>query len=171
MSENPFKGVPGGDPARRAQFLKHIVPVAFICAKCKQEKTENLHEDKDLTGRICVDCRKTESARKQKEQQEEADKRRAEARRREKNTPIRTKAEKLALMKDWEHAPKERCVACGGRSFVADPAMPFYNDDWERPNAIRVAKYRNDPFDYEVHEEEHPNWFCNRCYHHIEMDI
>lgn len=82
MSENPYKGVRGGDPRLRVQQLKVLVPIAYTCVKCGKEKTENFPEGKDLTGRTCVDCRNAEGIAKQKAQREEAERRWAESRRR-----------------------------------------------------------------------------------------
>lgn len=167
MSDNSYKGISGGDPKRRAEHFKSLVLIAYICPSCKQEKSEKFPAGKDLTGRVCVDCRRLESIRKQEEQKEANEKAWAE----KQNAPIRTEAEKLALMKEWAHAPQERCACCGEKFFVADPDMPFYNDDFYRPNAIRTGSYRNNPYEYEIHGEEHPKWRCGKCYVELEEDI
>lgn len=171
MSDNPYKGVPGGDPRLRVKNAKPFVPIAYICVKCNQKKTEKFPEGKDLTGRVCVDCRNAEGALKQKAQREEAEKRWAEHRRQRRNAPIRTKTEKLALMKEWENAPKERCSSCGGNYFIANPAMPFYNDNYNRPNAIRTVNYVSDPYELEIRNREVMGWLCRSCHDAIAGDI
>lgn len=171
MSENPYKGVRGGDPRLRVEHRKPLVPIAYICVKCNKKKTENFPEGKDLTGRTCVDCRNAEGVIKQKKQQEEAEKRWAEHRRRTRNSPIRTKAEKLALMKEWENAPKERCSSCGGNYFIANPAMPFITDNYNRPNAIRTVSYVSDPYELEIRNREVMDWLCPSCHDAIAGDI
>lgn len=173
MSENPYKGVTGGDPRLRKQNTRRkvVVPTDFICAKCGKKKTEKFVEGKDLTGRVCVDCRNAEGVQKQKEQREEAERRWAERRRRTMNSPIRTKAEKLALMKEWENAPKEKCSMCGGTFFISNPAMPFNNDNYNRPNAIRTVSYTDDPYELEINNREVTDWFCGPCHNAIAMDI
>ena len=171
MSENPYKGVRGGDPRLRAAHPKKLVPVAFFCAQCGQKKTEKFPEGKDLTGRVCVDCRNAEGVLKQKAQREEAEKRWAEHRRQRRNAPIRTKAEKLALMKEWEHAAKEQCSSCGGNYFVGNPAMPFNNDNYNRPNAIRTVNYVSDPYELEIRNRDVMGWLCASCHDAIAGDI
>lgn len=171
MNENPYKGVRGGDPRLRVQHRKPLVAIAYICVKCGKKKTEKFPEGKDLTGRTCVDCRNAEGIIKQKKRAEEAERRWAERRRRIMNSPIRTKAEKLTLMKEWEHAPKEKCSMCGGRYFIANPAMPFYADNYNRPNAIRTVTYTDDPYELEINNREVTDWFCGSCHNAIAMDI
>jgi hypothetical protein len=171
VDENPYKGVKGGDPRLRAQHVKVVVPRDFVCAKCGKKKTEKFFEGKDLTGRVCVDCRNAEGVQKQKEQRAEAEKRWAENRRKARNAPIRTKEEKLALMKEWAHAPKEKCSMCGGTFFIANPAMPFYTDHYDRPNAIRMVTYTSDPYELEINHRDVEDWYCRACHDAIAWDI
>lgn len=173
MTENPYKGVAGGDPRLRQQNKKNnpVVPTDFICSKCNKKKTEKFVEGKDLTGRVCVDCRNAEGIEKQAAQRAEAERRWAEHRRQTRNSPIRTKEEKLALMKEWENSPKEKCSICGGTFFIANPAMPFYADNYNRPNAIRTVTYTDDPYELEINNREVTDWFCGPCHNAIAMDI
>lgn len=171
MSENPYKGVPGGDPRLRVRKEKKIVLIEFICSKCNQTKKEKLPEGKDTTGRVCVDCRNAEGVLKQKAQQEEADKRWAEYTLQQRTRPNRTEEEMLALLEEWKDAHKEQCRQCGGSFFVASPLMPFYNDSIERPNAIMTVSYTCDPYEYEIRNREVEDWYCKRCYKELAYDI
>jgi hypothetical protein len=172
MSENPYKGIPGGDPRLRAAHFKTLVDIAFICATCNQEKTEKFPEGKDLTGRACPECRNIESIRKQKIRDEENRVRWEEYRRKERNRPNRTKEEKLALIAEYyASSPRETCGPCGNTYFIENPKFPFSNDNVWKDNAILTVSYRMDPYDIEIHGTENPNWFCTKCYHEIELDI
>jgi hypothetical protein len=55
--------------------------------------------------------------------------------------------------------------------FIENPALPFYNDYFDRPNAIRMVRYVSDPYDYEVYGKTDMKWLCRGCYHELEMDI
>lgn len=74
-------------------------------------------------------------------------------------------------MKEWEHTPKEKCSSCGATYFIANPAMPFYNDNYNRPNAIHTVSYVTDPFLLEIRNKEVWDWYCRSCHNHIAMDI
>lgn len=171
MSENPYKGVPGGDPRLRAANQKRMVTVEFICGTCGQLKKEKLPEGKDATGRTCVDCRNAEGVEKQKAQAEEARRRWAERERITLNTPIRTKAEKLALIAEWKDAPREKCSSCKKSFFIANPAMPFANDNIDRPNAILTVSFTSDPFKHELYGDDEKHWFCRMCHREIAWDV
>ena len=171
MSENPYKGVPGGDPRLRAAHKKKFVEISFICGNCGKEKKETLPEGKDATGRTCVDCRNAEGMQKQKEREAEIRARSAKRERIIMNTPIRTKAEKLALLAEWKDAPREKCHSCGKSFFIENPAMPFINDNIDRPNAILTVSYTSDPFKHEVYGDDEQHWFCRRCHREIAWDV
>lgn len=171
MTENPYKGIPGGDPRLRDSKVKKKVKMAFTCAECNQEKTEIFFEGKDLTGRVCTECRNAEGVRKHKIQEEENAKLWAEYRRKERNRPNRSAEEKKALLKEFAGSPKEECVGCHKEFFIYNPAFPFTRDIPWKDNAILTVSYVNDPYALEIEDKEVPNWLCEKCYKDFEMDI
>ena len=171
MSDNPYKGVPGGDPRLRAAHQKSIVPIAYICVHCNKQKTEDFPEGKDLTGRICMDCRNEESVRKQKIRDEEARIRWAAYLEGQRRKPNRSAEERAALMEEYASSPKHRCDPCGNEFFIENPKFPFSNDSIRRDNAILTVAYRADPYDYEINDEVNMYWMCRSCYENIADDI
>lgn len=171
MSDNPYKGIPGGDPRFRDARKKNIVSIAFICATCNQNKTEKLPEGKDVTGRICTDCRNAESVRKQKIRDEENRLRWEEYLAKERLRPNRTKEEMLALIAEYASCAQETCGACAGKFLIHNPAFPFANDNIWKDNAIITVTYCLDPYDLEIRNEENPGWLCRKCYKNLEWDI
>jgi rubredoxin len=167
MSDNLYKGVKGGDPSRRAAHIKSLVSISYICPSCHKEKSEVFPEGKDLTGRICVECRDIEQVQKNAEMQEKA---RLEVIAMM-SIPVRTEAEREALLEAYAHVPRHNCISCGGKFMEAESSMPFLNDDYHRPNSIQTVSYRNNPYDYEIYGEKNPNWRCRECYDISESDI
>lgn len=170
-TENPYKGIPGGDPRLRVGNMKKKIKMSFVCADCKQEKTEVFVEGKDLTGRVCVECRNAEGARKQAIRAEEAQKRWAEYQRKERNRPNRTTEEKKALLAEYADSPKEECIGCHQEFFIFNPKFPFIRDNVWKDNAILTVSYVNDPYAFEIDCVEVPNWTCAKCYKEFELDI
>lgn len=167
MSDNPYKGVKGGDPSRRAAHLKSIVPISYICSSCSKEKSEMFPEGKDLTGRVCADCRAEESRQREAELYRKS----LEEVIAEMGRPVRTDEEKRFLLEAYAHIPRHDCISCGGNFMEAEPSMPFLNDDYHRPNSIQTVAYRNNPYDYEIYGEKNPAWRCRECFDISEADI
>lgn len=170
-TENPYKGIPGGDPRLRAVNVKKKVKMAFTCAECGQEKKELFFEGKDLTGRVCTGCRNAEGVRKRKIQEEENRKRWEESRRKERNRPNRTKEEKDELIRQYADSPREECIGCHRHYFIYNPKFPFVRDNVWKDNAILTVSYCNDPYALEIEDKEVPNWICAKCYKEFELDI
>lgn len=177
MEENPYKGVPGGDPRLRAkamQAMKKIVRTDFICAKCGENKHEMLREGKDTTGRKCVDCRNVEQ--QEKRLAREAAMRVADHEARVKwwkeyMRPQRTEAERDALLEEYKDWPQEVCVDCRGRFHVHSDSLPFAEDVLGRENIIMTVVFRDDPFASEIDGDETEAWHCRRCTDNSAMEI
>jgi hypothetical protein len=86
------------------------------------------------------------------------------------NRPIRSKEEKLTLIMEWSHIPRHECCSCEKNYLEANSRMPFYEDDYSRPNAIHTVIYENDPFALHILNKKHQNWYCRRCYNEIASD-
>lgn len=171
--ENPYKGVRGGDPRLRAAHVpKPVVATDFICAKCGEKKTEKFREGKDLTGRVCVECKNREGLVKQAEARKRQDEWYDQLRR-ERLEALKPTAEAIAAaLVKYADSPHQTCSHCGGSFPISQPTLYDTGEIfWGRYSVIPTVAYVADPFDSEIRGEENVSWLCYPCYEGIAGDI
>lgn len=168
---NPYKGIKGGDPRLKAENLRKMVTVEFICSECSKKKTVKIFAGTTRRDKPCEECRNAEGARKAKEETERRHLRYEKMERERRRAPIRSAEERTALLEQCKDAPKHSCDTCHNEFFVFDASLPFAQDNVDKADAILTVSYCADPFDSEVYGKETMGWLCGRCYQNSAHEV
>lgn len=166
MSE--YKGVKGGDPAKRT--LTYMVNTSFICPECNLPKKKFVRVGKEVTG-SCQDCMDMSNREKSQRLAREAEERYRNLKAEQFRRPLRTVEEKDAILAEYADAPKHDCDVCGKNFLVEDESYPFANDHFRKENAILTVVFGPDPFQSEINGDDTPLWLCVSCYNDSAWEI